>query len=133
MLAPWITPSATRVAWYACSAFDTPTPTSTGTSVIALRRAGEVGRRLGQRRPLAGHAEQPDRVQEAAGTRGDARQSLVGRGRRGQHDRLDAVGVGGFAPRPGLLERQVGQDRREMPARSRFAANRSGPGWWTRL
>jgi len=40
--APWITPSAIRVTCYACSASDTPTPTSTGRSVIALTLAASA-------------------------------------------------------------------------------------------
>ena len=37
--APCTTPSATWHAWRACWAFDTPTPTSTGLSVMPFRRA----------------------------------------------------------------------------------------------
>ena len=112
MLAPWMTPSATRVAWYACSAFDTPTPTSTGMSVIAFRRAARAVAVSASDVAFAGHAEQPHRVEEPTRPSSDPRQPIVGRGRRGEHDRLDARGVGGLAPRPRLLQREVGQDRR---------------------
>ena len=95
---------------YACSASDTPTPTSTGRSVIALTRAASAVADAAScvRSPVT--PEQADRVDEAARASGDARQAFVGRGRRRQHHRLDALVIGRAAPRLGLLERQVRQD-----------------------
>ena len=117
--APWTTPSATAHACCACSALDTPTPTSTGTSVIAFSRPASAVADGRQRVALARHAEQPDGVDEAAAAGGDPRQALVGRGRRGEHHRLDAGLVGGRAPRAGLLERagRAGCTRRCRPRR----------------
>ena len=96
----------------ACAALDTPTPTSTGTSVIAFSRAASAVAVAASAVALAGDAEQPDGVDEAAAPGGDARQAVVGRGRRGEHHGLDAVLVGRGAPRAGLVEREVGHDRR---------------------
>ena len=128
--APWITPSAIRLAWYACSASDTPTPTSTGTSVIALTRAASAVADAANCRPLARDAEQPDRVDEPAGAGGDARQPLVGRGRRGEHHRLDPFVVGRprtTAPTPRAAGRAgCSRRRRPRPAGARIVGARRG-------
>ena len=78
--------------------------------MIALTRAASAVADAASCVALPRHAEQPDRVDEAAGAGGDPRQAFVGRRRRRQHHRLDALVVGRAAPRLGLLERKVGQD-----------------------
>ena len=117
----------------ACSALDTPTPTSTGLSVMRLQPRRPAPWPWRPAPPLAGDAEQADGVDEAPGAVDDARQPLVGRGRRGEHHRLDAGVVGGRAPRPGLLERQVGQDAAGDAGGDEPAGEAAWPSWWTRL
>ena len=72
MAEPTTTPSATSETLAACSGLDTPTPISTGLSVMALSLAGHVEGAGRQRLPLAGDADQANAVHEAPAPTGDA-------------------------------------------------------------
>ena len=105
-----------------------------GTSVIAFSRAASAVAVSASDVALAGDAEQTHRVHEATRPGADARQPLVGRGRRGEHHGLDAGGVGRLAPRrrpPPAAGRARSRRRcRRAPA---DAAKRSWPAWCTVL
>ena len=98
-----------------------------------LEPLGQHGGRVGQRRPLAGDAEQVHAVDEALRARAQPRQPLVGRERRGEQDGLEA-GVGATAPTPPAppAGRRGGSRRPRRPRRPR-PRSAAYPAWNTRL